>query len=361
MRHVDFIIIGQGLAGTCLAWSLRARGASVVIIDNESPVSASRIAAGLMTPVTGQRLVKTWRFEELREAAWSFYHGIENTLGTNIIREATMLKVFQTPQELDYYERRRSDPGYQGLLSDICPPPDQIFAPLGCCDLLRGGQLHVPRFLFQSRKHFQQDGSYLTADIKLPEDVVLNGHGVSLPRWGLNTDAILFCEGAAGPKNPWFTHIEYQLARGEMLTVRLDQWNKDRIVHGGVWVAPVDDIEGRLGLSRIGATYDWSDFGSGPTAIGYHTLVERLKLLTHSTFEVVSHDTAVRPIVNHLHPVLGRHALHPQLVCFNGLASKGSLQAPYFADQLASHLIDRTPIENEVHVQSRFPVTGERR
>ena len=76
MTDVDFMIVGQGLAGTCLAWELRALGASFVVIDREAAVTSSRIAAVLMTPVTGQRLVKTWRWAELRAAAWEFYRRI---------------------------------------------------------------------------------------------------------------------------------------------------------------------------------------------------------------------------------------------------------------------------------------------
>jgi hypothetical protein len=59
-------------------------------------------------------------------------------------------------------------------------------------------------------------------------------------------------------------------------------------------------------------------------------------------YRVVDHVAAVRPILHEPHPLAIRSAEYPQLVLWNGLASKGSLQAPYFANQLADRLIDGT-------------------
>ena len=77
MERVDFVIVGQGLAGTTLAWQLLRRGRSVLVIDREGGVTSSRIAAGLITPVTGKRLAKSWRWEELYPAAVAFYRSLE--------------------------------------------------------------------------------------------------------------------------------------------------------------------------------------------------------------------------------------------------------------------------------------------
>ena len=55
---IDYLIIGQGLAGSLLAWELINRNCKVVIIDNGQE-NASQVAAGLINPIAGQRFVKS--------------------------------------------------------------------------------------------------------------------------------------------------------------------------------------------------------------------------------------------------------------------------------------------------------------
>ena len=48
-------IAGQGLAGTLLAWALERAGREFLIYDPGHEESASRVGAGLVNPVTGER------------------------------------------------------------------------------------------------------------------------------------------------------------------------------------------------------------------------------------------------------------------------------------------------------------------
>jgi len=58
--EIDYLIIGQGICGTFLSWYLRKAGISFIVIDEPRPDTASRVAAGIINPVTGRRIVKTW-------------------------------------------------------------------------------------------------------------------------------------------------------------------------------------------------------------------------------------------------------------------------------------------------------------
>jgi glycine/D-amino acid oxidase-like deaminating enzyme len=49
---------------------------------------------------------------------------------------------------------------------------------------------------------------------------------------------------------------------------------------------------------------------------------------------------------------LGRHPAHPGVAVFNGLGSKGALQAPLYARMLVEHLLDGAPLEESVDVAS---------
>ena len=61
----DFLIIGQGIAGTLLAEELLENQQSVFIIDKYHPNSSSNIATGIVNPITGRKLVKSFMIDEL--------------------------------------------------------------------------------------------------------------------------------------------------------------------------------------------------------------------------------------------------------------------------------------------------------
>ena len=98
----EFAIVGAGLAGTTLAWALVRRGRTVVLYDSEPPVTSSRIAAGLMTPITGKRLAKSWRWDDLRPAAERFYRSVEAETGATFFHPRPIVRLFT-----DDKERRR--------------------------------------------------------------------------------------------------------------------------------------------------------------------------------------------------------------------------------------------------------------
>ena len=71
-RTPDFLIIGQGLAGSLLAWELIKRKQQVIIVDN-GEINASQVAAGLINPVTGMRFVKSFDVDLLLPFAKNSY------------------------------------------------------------------------------------------------------------------------------------------------------------------------------------------------------------------------------------------------------------------------------------------------
>jgi glycine/D-amino acid oxidase-like deaminating enzyme len=58
--HVDYLIIGQGVSGTFLSYYLQKEKKSFLVIDNNDNNTPSKIAAGIINPVTGRRMVTVW-------------------------------------------------------------------------------------------------------------------------------------------------------------------------------------------------------------------------------------------------------------------------------------------------------------
>ena len=80
MRHTEFLIIGQGISGTFLSWYLHKNERSFIVMDDNDASSASRVAAGVINPVTGRRIAKTWMIETLLRFAQKAYAEIGDTL-----------------------------------------------------------------------------------------------------------------------------------------------------------------------------------------------------------------------------------------------------------------------------------------
>ncbi|QDU36039.1 bifunctional tRNA (mnm(5)s(2)U34)-methyltransferase/FAD-dependent cmnm(5)s(2)U34 oxidoreductase [Maioricimonas rarisocia] len=350
-RAVDDIIVGQGLAGTTLAWALRGRGRRVVVIDPEEAVTSSRIAAGLITPVTGQRLVPTWRQQEFWPVACDFYRRVEAETKTKFFERRSMVRLFVSESERQRY-CDRADAELAGLVRDPEQPlnADCFDASLGAFEMPDGGRLDVATYLDASRAWLRANNAMVSGRIDPLRDVNLKDDGVVLPGFGLRAERLVFCEGAAGRGNPWFDSVRFRPAKGEILTLQIPGLEEDRVIHRGIWLVRVADDR-----YMAGSTYEWEQLDCEPTPAGREEICERLRAFLRLPFEVVGHMAAVRPALADFRPVLGPHPEHPQLVCFNGLGAKGSLQAPFFARQLAALLAGEGAIDDEVNVLRMFP------
>ena len=111
-------------------------------------------------------------------------------------------------------------------------------------------------------------------------------------------------------------------------------------VHRGIWVAPTLEPQ----VCRVGSTYDWATLDQDPSARARDELEGQLNSFMRVPYAVIDHQAAVRPILAGLKPRIGLHPEHARLGYFNGLGSKGSLLAPWFAQCFSRFLMDGTPL-----------------
>ena len=320
-----FTIVGAGLAGSTLAWALHRRGRAVRLIDREPPTTTSRVAAGLLTPITGKKPAVSWRWHDLRPSAERFYREVEATTGRRFFHHRPIVRVMTSEPERAAFGRTE----FAGLVSLADPPlGDVVPQPFGAVLMPTAAQLDVPEYLNASREHFSRLGQYHRGE------------------WDGRTDRpTVLCQGFVSST---VFPLPFRPAKGEILTVRIPGWGESRGVNrGGWWLAPAGEHY------HFGATYSWDRLDDEPTDAGREELTAKLRELIRLPFEVVGHTAGVRPIVTGRKPVIGTHPSIPTLAVFNGLSSKGSLTAPFFADMLAAHLCDGTPIDPEVDVRNR--------
>ena len=352
MSHYDTIILGQGLAGTTLAWALRSVGVRALVVDRDEAVTSSRIAAGLITPITGQRLAMSWRFDELWPVAIAFYRHLETVTETSFFRTGPMVRlILHAEEQLKFVKKQ--DAAFRRLIAHPVPlvNADWFADPYGGFEMAPSARLDVAAYLDASWRYFQIQGLYRKDSVQIPDDIALSTDGVTIPRLGVAATRLVFCQGFSGVNNQWFSNVRFGAVKGEILTLRIPELNEPRTINRhGTWLTPLGN-----GLFRAGATYDRTNLDQVPTTAGREAILTQISQFVRLPVEVIAHDAAVRPIVPSNRPVIGIHAKYPQLAYFNGLGSKGSLSAPFFAMQLANHLASGTAIEREVDLQELPP------
>ena len=70
--------------GTWLAYFLQEKNISFLIINDDNSPCATKVASGVMNPVTGRRIVQTWMIDEILPFAVNSYEAFEKKTKTKI-------------------------------------------------------------------------------------------------------------------------------------------------------------------------------------------------------------------------------------------------------------------------------------
>ena len=107
---------------------------------------------------------------------------------------------------------------------------------------------------------------------------------------GHSAQKIIFCEGAAASKNPFFSKIQFKHSKGEVLDVRLPNVNINETVADEVFLMPMGNDR-----FKVGATYSWEIQNCKTTEIARAELLEKLKKITSVKPIVLNQLAGIRP------------------------------------------------------------------
>src|SRR5688572_11608034 len=103
---VDYLVIGQGISGTFLSYYLKKEGKNFLVIDDSQPNSSSRVAAGIINPVTGRRMVTVWLAGEILPNAAKAYAEIGQHLQVAAISPKSVIDFFPNPFMRESFVKR---------------------------------------------------------------------------------------------------------------------------------------------------------------------------------------------------------------------------------------------------------------
>jgi len=343
-----FLIIGQGLAGTALAWQFWSRGIPFFIVDADEPNTSSKLAAGLVTPITGLRLTLSWNITGLLPVALEFYHGIETRLGGTFYHQVPSVRLLRSEKEVAFWQKRQQTTEIAPWVDISAPSPlvdPAVFhQEFGGLQQRNSGWLDTASYLKASRAFFDHLGCWQKADLS-ENDLHPTSEGVA---WEDRIyQSAVFCRGwRQQQQSRFFPWLEFGSARGTIMDLEADI-PESRIINRGCWMLP----RGK-GLWRTGSTYDFDL--NRPLEESAAELRQKLETLLKVPFHLSNPRSGVRPVLPGRQLALGRHPVHNSIAIFNGLGSKGVLRAPYYSGVLADHLLDGKPLPEAVDVRSNY-------
>ncbi|HLT74306.1 MAG TPA: FAD-dependent oxidoreductase [Ohtaekwangia sp.] len=340
--EVDYIIVGQGLAGSAVAIQLLKRKQRIVVFDEPAANVSSRIAAGLFNPVTGKKMSRTWLADELFPYLATYYREVESMTGSQFFYPMPIYRPFVSVEEQNEWVAKSADPAYRNYVQEarVSSIGSGINDHFGGLMLKQSGYLDTAAYVGAVTRQIAAEGKYIAGKFNSAQVVI----GSDNIRYGdIVARRLILCTGIHSEY--WFSWLPITPLKGETVTITAGV-PVDLIVNRGVYIVP----EKRTGLWKVGSTYFFHDSEPNPTQEGRKELERKLRGLMQSEFEVVDHQWGFRPTTPDRRPLIGKHPEHP-IYILNGLGTKGVSLAPYFSAVMVHWLENSGALQKEVDIE----------
>lgn len=338
--HTDFLLVGQGIAGSILTHTLQQSSYSVRVIDNNQQGSASQVAAGIINPITGHRLNITDHFDRYFSVAQRCYKAIEQQHDGDFFRAIEQTRLIKNAGQASYFQQRLGQAEYQSILSHSNTTAFSN-TDFGCAHVANTAAVDtvalvecVKQALLGEGRHHSQRFDYSA--------LVENDRGWQYQKW--QASKVIFCEGYQAIHNPWLKDLPFKLAKGEILTVTTQEPNRQMLSWGN-WLVPTKMNDSS---ARLGSNYTWNDLSLSPDPNMAAGLLDSLEKHTGQSASVTDHKVGIRPTTVKRQPFVGPLSSLRNAYCFNGFGSKGCLIIPWYAELLSQHLLSNTKLPREV-------------
>ncbi len=344
MKKADILIVGQGLAGSILAYELMEMGQKVAIVDPGLELTSSRVAAGLYNPITGRKMTKTWLADRIFPQLQDYYTQLEGFLSAKFHFPMKMYRPFQSVEEENDWMGKASQPDFSKYIDQVYSRSMQkggINDPFGGIILRHTGYVDLPNLISSFSNYFKSKG---VSTQKLFEFSTMQKDGESLHYGEFEAKKVIFCDGPFYKDNPYWKNLRFRLVKGEVIDVDF-QLGADLIVNRGVFIIP------KKGFSTVGSTYDHNDLSWEPTEKGSSSICEKLDKIFSGKYRILRQRAGIRPATFDRRPFIGFNSEDNRMGIFNGFGSKGVSLVPFFAKQFAKNIVFGEEVLPEVGVE----------
>lgn len=346
----DYIIVGQGISGTLLAHFLLQQKKRLLIVDAAHSQAASKVAAGLINPITGRHFVKTWMIDDLLPIAIQTYRSLEELLGISILEESPLVRVISDTKSYNDWLVRSSNPDlhpYVAAPRQAAPYHSFLQEVQQVITFQQTGRVRMQALVEAYSALLKEQTTYEQAAFDYKAFQLID-EGVQYKHW--RAKRVIFAEGYRAIDNPYFNYMPFWPAKGDVLLVKIPNYPAStELLKHGVFIVPLTEPD----LYWVGSSYLRNYQSTLPDPAAGKELETRLKRILKLPFDVVEHKVAIRPTVRDRRPFIGPHPKFPALYLFNGMGAKGASLAPFWAKALVEHLELGKPLDKSVQL-SRY-------
>lgn len=340
MLNLDYIIVGQGVAGSNFALKLLDSGKSFKVIDHNLH-KASAIAPGIYNVLVLKRFSLIWRAHAQLKLMLERFGRFEELLEDSFIEEIPTYRLLNNEEELKTWEKKSQLNELKPFLSDKIrrDVPAGIYASHGFAEIKQTGRVHLGKCLSSFRQWLAERQMLIneTCDYQA---LKWDKEGVSYKEF--RARKIVFCEGYGIKNNPFFNYLPVIGVKGEILYVRTQT-----PVPEGIWKGYNFLLPAEKGTAITASTYDREDLTPLPTSKGEAVLRKHLEDMYTGEYEIIEHLAGIRPTVSDVRPLIGRHPVYKNLIVLNGMGTRGVLLAPQMSEFLYNHLEHDEPLDTE--------------
>lgn len=352
-RETEYLIIGQGLAGTFFAHELDKNGHDFIVIDPNRH-NASKTAAGMYNPIVLKRFSAVWQGRQQILTAKQTVAEIAEKLQVTLDYPMDIFRIFHDDAEKTTWTKKARNQDLQGLL-DLTfyhAENDNIVAPFALGRITLGGKIDLTTLLTGYRQYLEKNQRVYTQSIDYRQLTYQDNHWLYQGNTvTIAANKVVCCEGYGMTQNPYFCSLPLKGNKGEVLIIKAPQLNLTAAIKSKVFIMPMSELGDDVYF--VGATYHWTDKDSVPTSTAKADLLEKLSQFVNSDIEVLSHRAGMRPTVIDRRPLLGQHAEQPQLYLLNGLGTRGVMLGASMAKQLYARIEKNTPLPTDIDI-ARF-------
>lgn len=345
MKQFDYMIVGQGLAGTILGFQLRERGKSVVVIDKHREQTSSKVALGAYNPMVLKRFTPCWNVEQQLKPLYDFVDAFEKTYRVSIHESLKLWRKFHSVQEQNLWLEKSEHPRLKAFMNPYFIPNenDKINAEFGYGEVNNSGRVQLEKLISIFKGNLQREECFLDDDFNY--DALVVSHS-SVTYKSFKAHKLIFCEGHRLTNNPYFNYLPLMRTKGEILTVKLKGFQVKELLKSNISVLSLGDD-----LYKVGATFNWTNKDEITTDEAREELLNKLAELVCIKPEVIRHEAGLRPTVKDRRALIGSHPTYENVLVFNGLGTRGLLIAPYLSLQLIDFMEEGTPLHPEVDIK----------